>query len=105
MPPAVKIEPVVAEVASVVRVELTPPAAVSRPLRAVVPVTARALEPMVAPPIAKDVAEAEPSDGLKLEEMVHAMVSTISPTAAAVPSTTVEPVVAVYSEVESLEPL
>ena len=32
MPPAVMIEPVVADVASVVRVELTPAAAVSRPL-------------------------------------------------------------------------
>jgi len=95
----------VLDVASVTSVELTPPAAVRRPLRAVVPVTARALLPIVAPPRAKDVALAEPSDGLKLEEMVHAMVSTISPTAQAVPSTTVEPVVAVYSEVESLEPL
>ena len=71
----------------------------------VVPVTARALEPIVAPPIAKDVALAEPSDGLKLEDMVHAMVSTISLSAQAVPRTTVEPVVAVYSDEESLEPL
>jgi hypothetical protein len=69
------------------------------------PVTARALLPIVAPPIAKDVALAEPSDGLKLEEMVHAIVSTISLSAQAVPRTTVDPVVAVYSEEESLEPL
>jgi len=56
IPPAVMIEPVVVDVASVVRVEDTPPAAVSRPLSAVVPVTARALVPSVAPPSAKLVA-------------------------------------------------
>jgi hypothetical protein len=99
------MEPVVAEVASVVRVELTPPAAVSRPLRAVVPVTARALEPMVAPPIAKDVAVATPSAGFSVVDTVHAMVSTISLRAQAVPRTTEVPLVAVYSVMESLEPL
>jgi hypothetical protein len=97
--------PVVLDVASVVRVEDTPPAAVSRPLRAVVPVTARALEPMVAPPIAKDVALATPSAGLSVVDTVHAMVSTISLTTQAVPRTTEVPLVAVYSEEESLEPL
>ena len=79
--------------------------AVAAPLIAAVPVTARALDPSVAPPIAKDVALAEPSDGLNDDDIVHAIVSMMSPTAAAVPNTTVVPDVAVYSLVDNLEPL
>jgi hypothetical protein len=69
------------------------------------PVTAKALDPSVAPPIAIDVALALPNDGLKLDDIVHAIVSTMSPAAAAVPRTTVVPDVAVYSLVDNLEPL
>jgi len=75
------------------------------PLKAPVPVTARALDPMVAPPSARDVPVPMPMLVLVTPKTVHAMISTISLTAHAVPRTTVVPVDAVYSEVDSFEPL
>jgi hypothetical protein len=89
------IEPVVADVASVTSVELTPPAAVSRPLRAVVPVTARALLPIVAPPSANDVPLPIPILVFVIVQTLQPIISTISLTAQATPRTTDVPLVAV----------
>ena len=74
-------------------------------LWSVVPVTARALVPMVAPPRAKDVPVPTPMLVLVTPSTVHAMISTMSPEEQAVPRTTDVPLVAVYSLVDSFEPL